>query len=360
MRAGGPAVALMPDYLAAVAQVGGQVPEALPRHNPAATFTSRGCPRKCTFCPVPILEGDLVELSTWEPKPLVLDNNLTACSRAHFDRVIDKLLPLPHVDFTQGLDARFLTTHHAQRLAELNLHRVRIAWDRTQYEPSVYRAIQTLRAAGIPKRVIRVYVIFGFEDTPEDALYRFQTLKFQWGINPMPMRYQPLTGTEKNAYVDPNWTDYELRKMQKYWWRTRWYGAIPYEDFDPYKIQEDDVTIPDGYRPVREAAAITQTAKNTLYQWVAAGLLPHVKHNGHYYVQVEAVANCRQRDRISTNVPPPLPEDRLVTTNQAHAITGVPLRTITHYAKTQKIHAVKHNGVWYVSVEDLNALTPTV
>ena len=76
---GGPAVRLMPDYLKGVAMIGGDM-DALWRHNPEATFTSRGCIRKCGFCAVPRIEGDLRELSTWEPKPIICDNNLLACS----------------------------------------------------------------------------------------------------------------------------------------------------------------------------------------------------------------------------------------------------------------------------------------
>lgn len=56
VRAGGPAVLLMPDYLADVAETGGDDVSALARHNPEATFTSRGCIRKCKFCAVPRIE----------------------------------------------------------------------------------------------------------------------------------------------------------------------------------------------------------------------------------------------------------------------------------------------------------------
>ncbi|HUW09779.1 MAG TPA: hypothetical protein VM537_08615 [Anaerolineae bacterium] len=45
VRAGGPAVSLMPEMLADVAELGGEV-DALPRHNPMATFTTRGCVRQ--------------------------------------------------------------------------------------------------------------------------------------------------------------------------------------------------------------------------------------------------------------------------------------------------------------------------
>ena len=48
VHAGGPAVDLMPDVLADVAQVNGCKVDALSRHNPLATFTSRGCVRRRT------------------------------------------------------------------------------------------------------------------------------------------------------------------------------------------------------------------------------------------------------------------------------------------------------------------------
>lgn len=236
VRAGGPAVILNPEYLMDVAEVGGEV-DALQHHNPNATFTSRGCIRKCPFCAVPRIEGDLVELDDWEPKPTVCDNNLLACSTRHFDTVIDRLKPLHHVDFEQGLDARLLTKHHAERLAELDLHAARLAWDDVRLETQVHDAIQRLRAAGIGKKKIKCYVLIGFRDTPEDARYRLETLKWEWGIDPYPMRFQPLDTPRKNSYVAPGWTDTQLKNLVRFWCRTRWLGAVP---FDEYKRAPGD------------------------------------------------------------------------------------------------------------------------
>ncbi len=106
VQAGGPAVQLMPEFLADVAAVNQPCPvEPLAIHNPFATFTSRGCPNACAFCAVPRLEGDLNELRDWRPAPIICDNNLLAASRKHFDRVIDRLKSMPGVDFNQGLEA---------------------------------------------------------------------------------------------------------------------------------------------------------------------------------------------------------------------------------------------------------------
>lgn len=229
IRAGGPAVALMPRCLSEVAAVGGDT-DALWRHNPTATFTTRGCIRRCEFCAVPKIEGDFRELPTWEAKPVVCDNNLLASSRWHFDRVIDSLKPLRAVDFNQGLDARLLNSHHIERLRELNLPVIRLAWDSIDLEAVVLSAIRRLLDVGFPRSRIKVYVLFGFRDTPGDALYRCQTLKGM-GIMPNPQRYNPLDTLKKDSYVAPSWTERKLRDFGRYWSRQNWLKKIPFEEY---------------------------------------------------------------------------------------------------------------------------------
>jgi hypothetical protein len=229
VHAGGPAVALMPDYLGEVARVGGDEPGALARHHPRATFTSRGCIRRCPFCAVWRTEGELRELPGWPIRPVVCDNNLLACSRAHFDRVVDRLKPLRGIDFNQGLDARLLTAYHAGRLAELDC-RVRLAFDTVDDEAALMAAIEKLRRAGLPKKRLRVYVLLGYEDSPADALYRLRWVASQ-GLEPNPMRYNPLDALVRDGYVGPGWTDSELRRYVRYWANLRYFRAVPFEDF---------------------------------------------------------------------------------------------------------------------------------
>jgi len=229
--AGGPAVSLMPHYLAEVTEIGTDWPMALEQHNPFATFTSRGCIRRCPFCAVWRTEGELRELDDWPILPIVCDNNLLACSRRHFDGVIDKLKPVHGVDFNQGLDARLLTKHHASRLAELDC-KVRLAFDHISGESALVDAWAKLRAEGIGKARIGVYVLFGYGDTPEDALYRLETVK-ELGIRPNPMRYNPLDALVRNSYVGPSWTAWQLRRFHRYWSRLRWLEHIPFEEYEP-------------------------------------------------------------------------------------------------------------------------------
>jgi hypothetical protein len=228
VRAGGPAVSLMPEYLTDVAEIGGEV-NALPHHNPNATFTSRGCIRRCPFCAVWRVEGELRELAEWEPKPIVCDNNLLACSMAHFDRVIDRLKPLAGIDFNQGLDARLLTKHHAGRLAELDCM-VRLAWDHIDYGNDFMQAYERLRKAGIPKSRIRVYVLIGYKDKPEDALFRLRTVH-NMGIKPNPMRYNPLDSLTRDAYVGEHWSDRLLIAYMRYWANLRFTESVPFSEW---------------------------------------------------------------------------------------------------------------------------------
>ena len=82
---------------------------------------------------------------------------------------------------------------------------------------------------GIPKRRIRVYVLIGFGDSPEDAEYRLRTIR-QKGFLPCPQRYNPLGAMRRDAYVHKGWTDAELKRFMTYWYNPRLW-SVPFEEF---------------------------------------------------------------------------------------------------------------------------------
>lgn len=229
---GGPAVYANPNYLSDIAGIGKQA-NALIHHNPDATFTTKGCIRNCPFCIVPKIEGKLIELADkeWKPNKIVCDNNLLAASQTHFDHVIDRLKEsrIKGIDF-QGIDARVMTEHHAQRLAELPNVVLHFAWDHIKEEKYVRRAITHLSDAGIKPKNMRVYVLFGYKDTPEEALYRLQEIK-NLGIMPNPMRYQPINTLKKNSYIGEHWTERQLKDYMRYWGRQIYLWKIPFEEY---------------------------------------------------------------------------------------------------------------------------------
>jgi hypothetical protein len=248
VKVGGPAVMNNPSMFTAFDLTG--APDALARHNPDATFTSRGCIRNCSFCAVPKIEGHLVELSDWKVKPIICDNNLLACSNKHFDKVIDRLLEhkIAGIDFNQGLDARLLTDHHASRLSELPRDTIiRLAWDNLKTETKYREAFDRLVSRGIKRQQIRVYVLIGYKDTPEDARYRLDTVR-EMGALPNPMRYQPLNAKRKNSYIANSWTYDLLGKYMRYYSRLNYMGGFT---FDEYKHHGKPIATSKGQRSLR-------------------------------------------------------------------------------------------------------------
>lgn len=207
--------------------------EPLLFHNPLATFTTRGCPNKCSFCAVPKLEGDFRQLDTWRPAPVICDNNLLNSTMTHFYKVIQSLKPFYTCDFNQGLDARLFKKKHAELISTLRHPMVRFSFDHVNMESVVHNAIEVCRGQGI--KDFGVYVLIGYKDTPDDSKYRLEKVR-SWGVMPNPMRYQPLDATEKNSYVDPNWTELELRNMTRYYSRLNWHGHFSYEQYRHYPL----------------------------------------------------------------------------------------------------------------------------
>jgi hypothetical protein len=236
VRIGGPAVELarktLPGlFLGSRAQIGGDYLGVLQRWNPHATRTSVGCIRKCGFCSVPMVEGQRaleqfgqrqVPLTDWLDAPIICDNNLLANPVEHFDRVMDRLEKWPWSDFNQGTDARLLTEHHAERIARLENHIMRLALDSMDYADQWQHAAEMLFRAGVPKRAIRTYCLMGFGTSPEES---WKTCEFieSFGIKPLPMWFHELNGLERNI-VTPRqealgWNDYERRRLMQWFYQ---------------------------------------------------------------------------------------------------------------------------------------------
>jgi len=88
---GGPALFLvkMQHMLTDVSEIGTHYPDAVAKHNPLATFASRGCPVGCGFCIVPAMEGrEFTLLHDFPVRPVLCDNNLSALPADYQDYII--------------------------------------------------------------------------------------------------------------------------------------------------------------------------------------------------------------------------------------------------------------------------------
>jgi len=205
-RVGGPAVVLMPDYLAGIdgVTVGGDLRGVLQRVNPLATRTTVGCPNSCPFCAIgrgKIEGGEFRELADWPDLPIVCDNNLTSASPEHFERVIGKLRRWPNPDFNQGLDARLIEPWHAELLATLDRPIVRLALDGDGEREQWSVAVDRLLSAGLAKRFIRSYVMCGYLDTPPEAWARCEFVESH-GVKALPQWFHRLDELVGNAITE--------------------------------------------------------------------------------------------------------------------------------------------------------------
>jgi hypothetical protein len=207
---------LLPDY--------SLVPEWNSKQKTSILFSHRGCIRSCSFCAVPKLEGkphqvraarSIRHLIHPDHKKVVLwDNNILG--EPNWRDVIGELKELGlSVDFNQGLDARFINEEVAEALRGLITPAIRVAYDFPKVGRFIKRAVELLRAVGFTKRQMFSYVLFNYQDTPEDLFERVRDL-LEWGTAAYPMRYQPLSGNgalEKDSYVSPNWTIEQLEMV---------------------------------------------------------------------------------------------------------------------------------------------------
>ena len=159
------------------------------------TITSRGCPHKCWFCYVPKREGKITELEI-RVGNIVLDNNLTACSLAHRERVFAMLRKQKAVEFAGGLEASRIDDWWIENLKALSLNQLFIAYDQPGSARSSRRAIERLLKAGLPRRKVRCFVLSGYpNDTTEKAGERCQEV-WAWGAMPFMMLYRDDQGKE--------------------------------------------------------------------------------------------------------------------------------------------------------------------
>lgn len=161
----------------------------------AIGFTTRGCIRKCQFCLVPKKEGrihvvgDIYDFWRGQEYLMLLDNNLTALPE-QFEKICRQLIKENiKVDFSQGLDIRLIVPEMARLLSKVKLcKQIHFAWDDIRTEKAVLRGIDILTSNGVKPYKLMFYVLIGFNSTPEEDLYRVETLR-GLGVDPFVMPY---------------------------------------------------------------------------------------------------------------------------------------------------------------------------
>jgi hypothetical protein len=148
-----------------------------------ATITSRGCPKRCEWCWVPVREGK-IRLLEIHPGNNICDNNLLACPRFHVEQVFKMLESQHGIRFTGGLDTLLLADWHIAWFM-VNLRRTKAMF----FAADDWRGVNRLDAvadtlAGIPRDKKFCYVLVGHKgETIPEAEDRLETV---WELGFMP------------------------------------------------------------------------------------------------------------------------------------------------------------------------------
>lgn len=201
--------------------------EAFPSTNYFFGFTTRGCPNRCPFCMVWRHEPKYLEYENWEEqiidknflqqkkKLILFDNNFLNSTEKHFQSVCEGLSHFKGklaVDFNQGLDCQIFDRAKAKQLKKINLYYLRFAFDGLQEDGHFQKAVKLAREVGL-KSDLRAFLLYNFNDTPEEVYYRIHEILKLKG-KAFPMRYQYLNCLKRNEYVGKNWSLSSLKKFK--------------------------------------------------------------------------------------------------------------------------------------------------
>lgn len=174
------------------------------------TFTSRGCPNRCSFCYVPKREGALRLLPITDGNE-IQDNAILACPEDHFAAVCEMLSrQRKGARFVGGLDALALGPRHIRHMMKLRIQELWLACDHAGAIKALRSAVGLLsglpaiQAVKSPRRKLRCYVLVGRgEETLKQAVDRLEAA-WDAGCMPFAQLFRDDVGAKR---FGPQWDD---------------------------------------------------------------------------------------------------------------------------------------------------------
>jgi hypothetical protein len=234
VKIGGPAVFLnqMKHKVFDIAAVGGDYLDAVTKHNPLATFASRGCPVGCWFCIVPAMEGkEFTLIPDFPVRPILCDNNLSALPGDYQDHIIQRYQDenIKLIDANSGFEPRTFTLEVYDRWKHLiNGGRGpwRFAYDDMDERQDALRVMAML--AHEPQARKRVYTLIGNEPF-DDCMKRIQET-IDHGCEPYAQPVMKLNALDRKPWVRFDWTEQLLKDVAR--WVNGWvWKKAPFIDY---------------------------------------------------------------------------------------------------------------------------------
>jgi hypothetical protein len=230
VRAGGPGIFTRKHFLADVAEIGGDIPDAVSRHNPSATVASRGCPVGCWFCIVPKMEGKQFTLLPEFPvRPILCDNNLSGLPADYQDFIVSRYIGqgVQLIDANSGFEPRTFDEDVFHRWSAINRGPWRFAYD-DQEERSYVELVMKMLKDVSPRRK-RVYVLIGNEPFAS-CMDRIREV-IAWGGEPHVQPYVKLNALERKPYPRFDWNEQLLRDVARWANSPQIWRKTPFERY---------------------------------------------------------------------------------------------------------------------------------
>jgi hypothetical protein len=201
-----------------------------PQYDFAVGYLTRGCPRNCPFCEVGEKEGytshkvgNVSDFYRGQKEIKLLDPNITACK--HSKELLVQLISTgATVDFTQGLDVRFLTDDLIDLLLQINIKRIHFAYDRMEHKDLIEKNLKRFKErTNYYRTKISVFILVNYETTLEEDFYRLKIIR-DLNFQPYVMIYDKHT----------------LEKGKSIYFRIQRWANLPslfwkYTNFDDYQ-----------------------------------------------------------------------------------------------------------------------------
>ena len=194
-------------------------------------FLTRGCCNNCSFCIVSKKEGicshkvaDLSEFWNGQKNIKLLDPNLLAC-KEHLDLLQQLVDSKAYVDFTQGLDARFINEKNVELLKQIKTKMIHFAFDFMKFEKQITKGLKLFKeCTNISDRKAVVYMITNYDTTIEEDMYRINKIR-ELGYMPDVRIYRKESLPKRHI----------LRDLQR-WCNNRFiFRSCEFEDYTPRK-----------------------------------------------------------------------------------------------------------------------------
>ncbi|MCP1383680.1 hypothetical protein [Runella salmonicolor] len=126
---------------------------------------------------------------------------------------------LRYVDFNQGTDCRYVTEEIMQKMSEIPIRPLRIAFDYIGLKKQYVAAVKLAAKYGIKE--LSNYILYNFQDKPEDLYERLKInvelcKELDIAIFSFPMKYIPLFGEEAKhrEFTGTHWNKKYIRAIQ--------------------------------------------------------------------------------------------------------------------------------------------------